>query len=454
MKGDARDMIETQETHKKPARPGRAHDLMPRRVALEVVMAVLDRGALLDEAFDEACRVAGLKESRDRAFARLIGTSVIRRLGQLDEAIGRYLTKDLPPKALRVRHILRIGAAQILFVGTPLHAAVDTSVALVARERQPGNRALKGLVNAVLRRIGDSGGEILAAQDEVALNIPAWLHAAWVTRFGAETARRIAAASLIEAPLDITLKPGLDAAEWAEKLGADIGLGGSLRLRNGGSIEALPGFAEGAWWVQDRAAALPARLLGARGGDAVLDLCAAPGGKTAQLAAAGMRVTAVDQSAQRLERLRENMQRLKLQANIIVSDAAAYKPKKPFSFILLDAPCTTTGTIRRHPDVMRHKKPADVSAMAVIQARLLKAAVSMLAPGGTLVYCVCSLQAEEGPGQIEALLGSGAAVERVPVTAEEIGGMAALILPSGDVQTLPFAEGGMDGFYIARLKHT
>lgn len=417
-------------------------------------MAVLDRGGLLDEAFDEACRIAGLKESRDRAFARFIVTLVIRRLGQLDEAIGRYLTKDLPPKALRVRHILRIGAAQILFIGTPLHAAVDTSVALVARERQPGNRALKGLVNAVLRRIGENSADILSSQDEVVLNIPAWLYAAWTVRFGAGTARDIAAASLVEAPLDITLKPGLDAAEWAEKLGAEIGVSGSLRLKNAGAIEALAGFAEGLWWVQDMAAALPARLLGARGGDAVLDLCAAPGGKTAQAAAAGMRVTAVDQSVQRLERLRENMQRLGQQTNIIVSDAAAFKPKKPFPFILLDAPCTTTGTLRRHPDVMRHKKPGDVAAMAAIQARLLKAAVAMLAPGGTLVYCVCSLQAEEGPGQIEALLGAGAPVERMPIGPDEIGGLAEALLPSGDVQTLPSMQGGMDGFFIARLRRT
>jgi 16S rRNA (cytosine967-C5)-methyltransferase len=438
---------------RKPGRtPDKAHDLKPRRAAVEMAMAVLERGLLLDEAFEEACTALALEEGRDRGFARLMGTLMIRRLGQIDEAISRYLSKDLPPKAQRIRYVLRVGAAQILFVGTPVHAAVDTSVALVARDRSPGNRALKGLVNAILRRIGENAQEILAAQDEVELNIPAWLRAAWAGRFGAEAAREIGAASLLEAPLDISLKPGLDKAEWAEKLGAEVMPSGSLRLKSAGRIDALPGFSEGLWWVQDMAASLPANLLGAGEGSRVLDLCAAPGGKTAQLAAAGTQVMAVDQSKERLERLKENLQRLNLAAVVVASDAGLFKVKKPYPFILLDAPCTTTGTLRRHPDVMHHKKPKDVQAMALIQTRLLAHAASLLAPGGTLVYCVCSLQAEEGPAQIEALLQNNPKLTRLPIEAAEVGGLATFVLPTGDVQTLPSMGGGMDGFFISRLK--
>lgn len=436
-----------------PKPPARGQDLLSRRVAMEMAIAVLDQSRMMDEAFEDSCAATGIVDGRDRAFARLIGTTIVRRTGQIDDAIGRYLTRDLAPKAQRVRQILRVGAAQILFCGTPAHSAVDTSVALVSRERNPGNRAFKGLVNAVLRRISENRDAILTAQDDVALNTPAWLFKTWEARFGAARARDIAKASLQEAPLDIQLKPGLDPAEWATKLGAEILPTGSLRLTDAGRIETLAGFAEGQWWVQDMAASLPARLVPAKAGDRVLDLCAAPGGKTAQLAARGAIVTAIDQSAVRLERLKENLTRLNLEAEIVVSDAAAYKPREAFPYILLDAPCTTTGTLRRHPDVMHHKASNDVASMAAVQARLLAAAVTMLQPGGILVYCVCSLQAEEGPERIEALLASGAPIERMPISPDEIGGISDAILPSGDVQTTASLSPGMDGFFISRLKH-
>jgi 16S rRNA (cytosine967-C5)-methyltransferase len=230
---------------------------------------------------------------------------------------------------------------------------------------------------------------------------------------------------------------------------------GSLRRAAGGAIDVLPGFAEGAWWVQDAAAALPARLLGEVAGRPVIDLCAAPGGKTLQLAAAGARVTAIDRSAPRLERLRQNLARLGLHADVLAADAAEYRPPEPAAAVLLDAPCSATGTIRRHPDVARTRRPGDLAALAGVQDRLLDAALAMLRPGGLLVYCVCSLQPEEGPARIDALLQRDTGVERLPIAAAEIGGLAAAITADCDLRTLPshWAEiGGLDGFFACRLR--
>ena len=419
-----------------------------RQVALDLLGAVLGRERPLDEVIDDNPAMAQLS-LRDRAFARLLVATVLRRLGQIDALIAACLANPLPQRAAGVHDILRLGIAQLLFLHTPPHAAVATSVDL-AQGR--GYLAHKGLVNAVLRRLSVEGPDRIATQDAALLNTPAWLWESWTGCYGAEAARAIATAHLREAPLDLTERT--NAGGWCEKLGATRLPTGTLRRVGGGAVASLPGYAEGAWWVQDAAAALPARLLGDVAGLSVIDLCAAPGGKTAQLADAGAFVTAVDRSSRRLERLVANLQRLSLPVAAVAADGVTWRPERPPDAVLLDAPCTATGAIRRHPDVPHLKRPADVARLAVIQERLLRAAVDMLRPGGVLVYCTCSLEPEEGPGQIEALLKSGAPVERRPLSAAEFAIPSEWITPEGDLRTLPFhlAEyDGLDGFYAARL---
>jgi len=419
-----------------------------RHVALDLIGAVLLRERPLDEAIDDSQAMAKLS-LRDRAFARLLVATVLRRLGQIDALIGDCLVSPLPPRAAQVHDILRLGIAQLLFLHTPPHAAVATSVDL-AQSR--GFLAYKGLVNAVLRRLSIEGADRVAAHDAAVLNTPAWLWRSWSGHYGENVARAIATAHLREAPLDLT--PRADAAGWCESLAATMLPTGTLRRPGGGAVSTLPGYAEGAWWVQDAAAALPARLFGNVVGLDVVDLCAAPGGKTAQLADAGAFVTAIDRSSRRLERLVANMKRLSLPAATVAADALTWRPEHPVDAVLLDAPCSATGAIRRHPDVPHLKRPADVARLATIQDRLLRAAVEMLRPGGMLVYCTCSLEPEEGPQRIDALLRSGAPVERRPISACEIDAAAEWLTPDGDLRTLPFhlAEyDGIDGFYGARL---
>jgi len=422
-----------------------AGDTSARAVALELLDAVLRDKRALDDALVDHAGLAAL-ERRDRAFARLLVATVLRRLGQLDDLIGRCLDRPLSRRAWRTRDILRLGAAQLLFIETPAHAAVDTAVALADGPH-------KKLVNAVLRRLARDGAGWRDGQDAARLNTPDWLWDSWVAAHGESATRAIAAAHLREPPLDITVKG--DAAALAESLDAEILPTGSLRRPGFGAVTELPGFADGQWWVQDAAAALPARLLGDVRGRAVIDLCAAPGGKTAQLAAGGARVTAVDRSKARLARLRENLRRLKLDARVVAADACDWRPDTPADFVLLDAPCSATGTIRRHPDVARLKSAGDVARLAALQDRLLDAALDMLAPGGVLVYAACSLQPEEGPDRIAAALARRADIHRVPILASELGGAGELISADGDLRTLPRHwddRGGMDGFFAARLK--
>ena len=414
--------------------------------------AVLGRRGPLDEALAAGPGGARLAP-RDRAFARLLVTTVLRRLGQLDALIDACLERPLKPKLAEARDLMRLGAAQLLFLGTPAHAAVDSTVRLARGPRAAGYR---GLVNAVLRRLAREGADLLAGQDPARLNTPDWLWTSWAAAHGEPVARAIAEAHLREPPLDLFMRDPTARDEWGTRLDATVLPTGTLRLAPGyGDVARLSGYGEGAWWVQDVAATLPARLLGEVSGRRVLDLCAAPGGKTAQLAAAGARVTALDISPRRLTRLRENLERLGLAAETVVADATTWRPPALSDAVLLDAPCTATGTIRRHPDIARLKRPADVTALSAVQDRLLKAALAMVAPGGVLVYAACSLQPEEGAARIEALLGAGAPVDRVPIGAEEIGGSSVCITPAGDLRTLPshMAEaGGMDGFYACRLR--
>lgn len=420
-------------------------DADTRALALSVLQNVLRRKQALDESL---ARQEGLSvlERRDRAFVHALVAVSLRRLGQIDAVLAKFLNKphEVKPQA---QDILRLGAAQILFLGTPPHAAVDTSVALAAQPH-------KGLVNAVLRRLAREGAALIKEQDEARLNTPRWLWDKWRDAYGEAQTRQIALAHLAEAPTDISVKG--NASLWAEKLGAALLPTGSARLPIGAVVTELEGFAEGSFWVQDVAAALPALLCGEVEGRDVFDLCAAPGGKAMQLACRGARVTAVDRSAKRLDRMKENIQRLKLDIEIYCADALSWAPPRKADAVLLDAPCTATGTARRHPDVLRLKEPEDVARMTDLQERLLdRAARDLLAPGGTIVYAVCSLQPEEGEAQIEKFLSGHSGFSRLPVRAEEVGGLTELVSSKGDLRCLPChlaAFGGMDGFFAARVK--
>ena len=419
-----------------------------RDVALELIGAVLRRKRPLDDAIEESAAMHQLA-GRDRAFARLLVATVLRRLGQIDALIAQCLNVPLAPRAMLVQDILRLGVAQLLFLRTPPHAAVATSVDL-AQSR--GFVSHKGLVNAVLRRLSIEGPERIETQDAPRLNTPDWLWQSWSRAYGEPTARAVATAHLKEAPLDLSLRN--DAETWGAALEGVLLPTGTLRRAAGGALATLPGYAEGAWWVQDAAAALPARLFGDVADRDVIDLCAAPGGKTAQLATAGARVTAVDRSPRRLERLAANVKRLDLAVEAVGADALTWRPPRPAEAVLLDAPCSTTGAIRRHPDVPHLKSPEDVARLSMVQENLLLAAIDMLRPGGMLVYCTCSLESEEGPERIESLLHSGAPVARIGIEADEIGAEPEWITPEGDLRTLPchfHAYDGIDGFYCARL---
>jgi 16S rRNA (cytosine967-C5)-methyltransferase len=420
-----------------------------RAAALAALDAVLNKGRNLADAL-EADPARAAMDPRDRAFTRLLLLTTLRRLGQIDAIIDGFLEKPLPARRAPVRDILRLGAAQILFLDTPAHAAVDGAVRLAAASR---HAALKGLVNALLRRVARDGAARLAAQDAARLNTRDWLWRSWSESYGEPACRAIAEMHLTEPPTDLSLKPGGE--DWAARLGAERLPGGTLRLARAGRIEALDGYDVGAWWVQDWAAALPARLLGDVAGKRIVEIGAAPGGKTAQLAAAGAHVQAVDRSPARLARLRQNLARLSLAAEVVEADGETWHPAEAADALLLDAPCSATGTIRRHPEIMWRRAPEDIAALTARQDRLLDAALDRLRPGGLLVYAVCSLQPEEGPARIERLLASGAPVDRVAVRAEEIGGLTEALTPAGDVRTLPChwaARGGMDGFYAARLR--
>jgi 16S rRNA (cytosine967-C5)-methyltransferase len=406
-----------------------------REAALALLEAVLDRHRPLDEAMQHLpCDLA----SRDRAAAHRLAAAVLRRLGSLDAVIEPYLAK-VPPA--RVRHLLRLGAAGLLLLGTPPHAAVATAVTLA---RGQGLAPFAGLVNAVLRRIAASGPSVLESIDGPRLDTPSWLWSAWGTE-----ARAIAEAHQHEAPLDLTLAPGAEAPPGGTLLPT-----GSWRYPPGTRVAELPGFAAGGFWVQDAAAALPARLLAPRPGERIADLCAAPGGKTAQLAAAGAEVMAVERDRARMERLRANLARLGLRAECVLADAAAWMPPAPFESVLLDAPCSSTGTIRRHPDVPHLKHQRDIPPLVAQQDRLLAAAAAALRPGGRLVYSVCSLQPEEGPARAAAAL-TRLPLRALPIRPEELPGLAKAITPEGWLRTTPAlwpALGGMDGFFAARFE--
>jgi 16S rRNA (cytosine967-C5)-methyltransferase len=399
-----------------------------RDSAFALLQAVLTRNTTLDVALDALPAVA----ARDKAAAHRLAATVLRHTGTLDAVLEPFLIREPPPK---VRHILWLGAAASLFLNTPAHAAVGTAVD-VARGQKLAPFA--GLINAVLRKVAAAGPAALEPLDMPRLDTPAWLWASW----GAN-ARAIATAHQQEAPLDISLKPGFT-------MPGEILPTGSVRLPAGTSVTDLPGFTDGKFWVQDAAATLPALLLAPKPGEKVLDLCAAPGGKTAQLAAARAAVTAVERDTGRMGTLKGNLQRLRLAAELISADATTWRPPEKFSAILLDAPCSATGTIRRHPDLPHLRKPRDIATLTKLQDQLLDAAADMLAPGGRLIYAVCSLQPEEGAARIDAAC-ARLGLRRDPLTLPAVPEAVTL---AGDIRTHPGLwpeRGGMDGFFIARL---
>jgi 16S rRNA (cytosine967-C5)-methyltransferase len=411
--------------------------------------AVSSGKTTLESALERHCAGDSLSP-RDRAFARNLVLTTLRRQGEIEAALASCLKRPLPKRAAPARNALMLGACQLLFLETPAHAAVATSVALA---EAGGAGRLKGLVNAVLRRIAGTPDRFRAGANAARANTPEWLWARWSAAYGEDACRRIAEAHLGPAPLDLAVRA--DPELWARRLNGRTLPTGAVRLSESASVAGLDGFAEGAWWVQDAAAQLPARLLGDVRGRDVFDLCAAPGGKAAQLAGAGARVVAVDRSTARVERLRQNLARLKLDVDCVVADVLSWGPGRIADAVLLDAPCTATGTIRRHPDIPRVRKPDDVEKLAAIQANLLRAAALLVHPGGMLVYCVCSLEPEECSGQIARFLDSGAPFAREPVRASELAGQTQFVTAEGDLRTLPchWPElGGLDGFYAARLR--
>jgi 16S rRNA (cytosine967-C5)-methyltransferase len=425
--------------------------LAARQIAWAAVCDVLRHRAALDEVLDDAAAQARLAP-RDAALARAIATVAFRRFGTIRLALAERLNKGLPSN-VRLLGLLATGAAQVLFLDVPDHAAVDLSVRLARSE--PSLRHAAGMVNAVLRRLARERDAIVGQADPLRIDTPDWLAARWSAAYGPERARAIAEVHATAASLDITVKA--DADGWAARLGGIVLPTGSVRLLERTPVRELPGYAEGEWWVQDAAAALPARLLGVRPDERIADLCAAPGGKTAQLASAGAQVVAIDKSARRLQRLAENMARLKLSVTMRAADVLDVD-EGPFDAVLLDAPCSASGTIRRHPDVAWTKRLEDIVALADLQRRLLDKAATLVRPGGRLVYCTCSLEREEGEDQIASFLAREPSFRRAAVGAPEIGGLAELIDKCGDVRALPShlvdlgpGRAGLDGFFIARL---
>ncbi|CAN5256918.1 transcription antitermination factor NusB [soil metagenome] len=429
-----------------------APGLPARKLAAAVIDEVLRARLALDDTHERLAPSFGL-DAADSALARAIAITAFRRLGTIQEAINARLERGSPRNSGPFEPIMVAAAAQILFLDVPDHAAVDLAIRHLHEDARSSRYVSLG--NALLRRLVREREAILAEAVDPFLDTPEWLTESWMESYGEKTAAAIALSHRDEPPLDISVKD--DAAGWAEKLDGLLLPTGSIRLRERQAITALPGFDEGAWWVQDAAAALPVRLLAPKPGERIADLCAAPGGKTAQLAALGAQVTAVDRSGPRLRRLRANLERLGLEAEIVTKDATLWEAE-PFDAVLLDAPCSATGTIRRHPDVAWTKSPEDRDKLVDLQARLLEAAARLTRPGGRLLYCTCSLEPQEGEAQIEAFLAAHSDFARQPIEPAEIGGLAEAIDGNGDLRTLPHQLrnetprlSGWSGFYASRL---
>lgn len=444
------------------ARPKQTSPTIPglptRQAATRLLAAVVEARTPLDGMTDGQHghpQYRGLEE-RDRSLVRAILVSALRHRNTIGSLIAQRLDRPLPANAHTLSHVLHVALAQMLFLDVPDSAAVD--VAVEQAKADPRTQRFASLVNAVLRGIGRDKADALPAALETTPDAPGWFVKRMEEAYGPSETKAILAAHRLESPVDFTVKD--DPAGWAEKLGGLLLPTGTVRLATlPGPVPSLPGYAEGAWWVQDAAAALPARLMGDIAGRRVADLCAAPGGKTAQLAAAGATVTAVEINANRLKRLGENMRRLGLEAQLVSADLTTWQPAEPFDAVLLDAPCSSTGTVRRHPDVLWTKTEDDIAKLASVQRNLLDRAVRLVKPGGTLVFSNCSLDPLEGEELVRAFLAQTPAVVLDPVRPDEIPGIAAFVSPEGFLRTTPAGLpmetpqlSGLDGFFAARLR--
>lgn len=439
-----------------PEKPG----IDARSAAAKLLGAVIDRKTPLDGMLDNEGGNPAYRQlnEADRSLVRAILNSALRHLPHIDAAISSMLQSPLPEGARALQFVLYVAAAQILYLDIPDHSAVD--LAVEQANRDPRNKRFANLVNALLRRLAREKDDILSTIPKTVPAMPKWFFDRLAAVYGREAAFAIADAQLQPAAIDITVKSDQDS--WAERLNATVLPTGSLRLKAfDGTIPTLPGFSDGEWWVQDAAAAIPARLFGDLKGKRIVDLCAAPGGKTAQLIAGGAVVTALDQSPSRLKRLKSNLDRLNMEATTIQASAANWQPDELFDGALLDAPCSSTGTTRRHPDVLWTKGPEDIRKLAQVQENLLRHALTLVKPGGIVVFSNCSLDPLEGENVVEHLLNDMSNVERVPILSEDWKGMAMAISPLGEFRTtpamLPASEGvagGLDGFFASVLRRT
>ncbi|WP_019222963.1 RsmB/NOP family class I SAM-dependent RNA methyltransferase [Bartonella rattaustraliani] len=433
-----------------------------RRVCVRLLGAVLDKHASLSGLTDNEYGHPQYLEfsQRDRLLCRAILTAALRHRGQIVAALSCFLKRPLPSQALSLQHLLHMSVAQILYLDIPDHAAIDLAVRVAKLD--PRMRRFSGVVNALLRNVAREA-EVLRQKAPSIEGIPEWFGKLLVSTYGKEKAEQILEVQALEPPLDLTVKS--DNAEWAKRLGGVVLPNGSVRLsRLECSVSDLPGYREGALWVQDFAAALPAYLLGNIQGKRVADLCASPGGKTAQLALQGADVTAVDISANRIKRLKENMERLHFFVHTWQGDVRNFHPEQSFEAVLLDAPCSSTGTIRRHPDILWTKSMSDVTKLAALQYDLLVVAIALVKKGGRIVFSNCSLAREEGEDLIERILLERKDVVLEPISSQEIGALAHLLSVKGTLRTTPAdfccqsveAEKnmflGMDGFFAARLR--
>ncbi len=405
-----------------------------RQKALFLIKQVLYKNQTIDHVFESVLKENSF-DKRDKSFLRLLTTTTIRRIRQIDHLILQALSKPLPKRAQTTMDILRLGTSQLLFLKIPPHAAIYTSVELAKSSNQS---FYSGLINGVLRTLVQNGENWITKQDEAILNTPKWLWNEWIRQYGKENTYQIALANLTEPSFDITVKDNPE--KWAQKLNGLLTETGSIRLKSFSQPQTMPGFKEGQWWVQNAGAALAVHAFHNICGKKVADFCAAPGGKTAQLIMRGANVDAFDISINRMNRVKENLSRLQLNAHLIIGDVNKCPGADVYDAILIDAPCSATGTIRRHPELTLHKTPQDITNLSQIQNTLLHTAYRLLKPNGELVYCTCSLQQQEGEHRISAVTNL---FDILPI-------LSPFSTPQGFIRTFPFQD--MDGFFIAHLR--
>ena len=426
--------------------------LAARRAAIGLVLGVTLDQLPLDQLLETHPDFVVLT-GRDRAFAHALAATCLRHAGEIAAILGKFLSKPLPKSSGMAVDILTIGVAQLLFMNTGPHATLDLCVDLAKQDRKAQH--FSGLINAVLRKVSTEGKNVLGHLDGPRLNTPEWLWNQWISAYGSDLAEAIAVAHTREAPLDISVKE--NPQEWAARLGGECLPTGTVRLgSHEGPLSELPGFSTGEWWVQDAASALPVGLMGNIAGMTVLDLCAAPGGKTAQLASRGALVTAVDDSVSRTNRMRENLSRLRLNVDMVLADVLSLPMTLQYDHVLLDAPCSATGTIRRHPDLPFLKTPKQLASLVELQGKMLDHAAGLVKPVGQLIYCTCSLSPLEGERQIFKFLRAHGDFELVPILPAEAGGQNQFITAAGLLRCLPSMmignATGLDGFFAARLR--